>query len=222
MYLSKSECFPSKFIGSKLEISSNKGTVIIHAPGEDAQVSSSGYTFTNAYWIESDGVLVVETESDVKLFFLGLQRSFASYKKGAKLPHDNNGYERAVAECKRYRDEEARKNILKQKNEKKSNSGDLFDSSTSSRGSSSSDDDGCCVKLMCTIIPILPIWWLIKLVIKSGASIFVLIWWFIKAFFYVITWPIRILLYCCLDKDSRRFLPKLEINVWPAYSFKKF
>lgn len=95
-------------------------------------------------------------------------------------------------------------------------------SSERSSSSTSSDDNGSCVKFIFTIIPILPIWWLIKLFIKVGAASFVLIWWLIKAIFYIISWPIRILLYCCLDKEKRRFLPKWTFDIMPAYSFKKF
>lgn len=95
-------------------------------------------------------------------------------------------------------------------------------SSDRSSSSTSSEDNGSCVKFIFTIIPVLPIWWLIKLFIKAGAAIFVLIWWLIKAIFYIISWPIRILLYCCLDKEKRRFLPKWTFDIIPAYSFKKF
>ena len=87
---------------------------------------------------------------------------------------------------------------------------------------SSDDDNGSCVKFIFTIIPILPIWWLIKFFIKAGAASFVLIWWLIKAFFYIISWPIRILFYLCLEKEELRFLPEWTFDIMPAYSFKKF
>ena len=123
-----------------------------------------------------------------------------------------------------YTDSWQRKNKLGSYKEETSTSTSNSSSSSSGKPSSStsSDDNGSCVKFIFTIIPILPIWWLIKLFIKAGAAAFVLIWWLIKAIFYIISWPIRILLYCCLDKEKRRFLPKWTFDIMPAYSFKKF
>lgn len=123
-----------------------------------------------------------------------------------------------------YTDSWQRKNKLGCYKEETSTSTSNSSSSSSGKPSSStsSDDNGSCVKFIFTIIPILPIWWLIKLFIKAGAAAFVLIWWLIKAIFYIISWPIRILLYCCLDKEKRRFLPKWTFDIMPAYSFKKF
>ena len=113
--------------------------------------------------------------------------------------------------------------VNKDKEKKQENN----NSSSSSHSSSSSNDDnndeeGSCVKFIFTIIPILPVWWVIKLVMKCGMSIFVILWWSIKAVFYIVSWPVRILLYCCLDKEERSFLPKWNFNILPAYSFKKF
>lgn len=111
---------------------------------------------------------------------------------------------------------------------KSSSSASKSNSSSSSSGksssSTSSDDDGfdydsCCAKFLFTIIPILPIWWLIKLPIKAGLAAF---WWLIKAPFYIISYPIRILLYLCLDSEQRELLPSWPDGVMPAYSFKKF
>ncbi len=84
------------------------------------------------------------------------------------------------------------------------------------------EDNSCYTKFICTLILVLPIWWLIKLCIKCGISIFAIPWWIIKAICYVITWPIRAMLCCCLTEEQRRFLPKWTFNFWPAYSFKRF
>ncbi len=95
-------------------------------------------------------------------------------------------------------------------------------SKSDNNSNNSSDEEGSCMKFIFTIIPVLPIWWLIKFFIKAGAASFLLVWWVIKAFFYIVSWPIRILLYCCLDKEERRFLPEWTFDIMPAYSFKKF
>lgn len=102
------------------------------------------------------------------------------------------------------------------KTEKKSSS------SSYSSSNKDSDDNGSCVKFIFTVIPILPIWWLIKLFIKAGAASFLLIWWVIKAIFYIITWPFRIFMCCCLSAEERRLLPEWTFDIMPAYSFKKF
>lgn len=119
-----------------------------------------------------------------------------------------------------YSDSWKRKNKLGRYKEEASTSTSNSSSKSSERSSSStsSDDNGSCVKFIFTIIPILPIWWLIKLFIKAGAASFVLIWWLIKALFYIISWPIRSL----LNKEEPRFLPKWTFDIMPAYSFKKF
>ena len=106
---------------------------------------------------------------------------------------------------------------------KSSSSASKSNSSSSSSGksssSTSSDYDSCCVKFLFTIIPILPIWWLIKLPIKAGLAA---LWWLIKAPFYIISYPIRMLLYLCLDAEQRELLPSWPDGVMPAYSFVKF
>ena len=110
----------------------------------------------------------------------------------------------------------------KEKNEVTASSSSSSSRSSSNSSSSNSDDNGSCVKFIFTIIPVLPIWWIIKLFIKGGAGFFVILWWLLKAVLYIVTWPIRIFLYCCLDKEERRFLPKWNYDFIPAYSFKKF
>ncbi len=109
------------------------------------------------------------------------------------------------------------------KSKSSSSSSGKSSSSTSSDDDGSDDDgfdyDSCCAKFLFTIIPILPIWWLIKLPIKAGLAAF---WWLIKAPFYIISYPIRILLYLCLDSEQRELLPSWPDGVMPAYSFKKF
>lgn len=57
---------------------------------------------------------------------------------------------------------------------------------------SESEDDGMCKKFIFTIIPILPIWWIIKLP------------------FSIVTWPFR----CLFSSKNKSLLP--------SYSFKKF
>ena len=123
-----------------------------------------------------------------------------------------------------YSDEWKRKNKLGHYKKSKpiSSSSDGSASRSSSSSSSSSEEEGSCIKLLFTIIPILPVWWIIKLFLKAGASTLTIVWWLLKSIFYIVTWPIRIFMCCCLDKEGRRFLPKLELDIWPAYSFKKF
>ncbi len=148
--------------------------------------------------------------------------SSQTYYEARVFYHDDG----TINEESTYSDSWKRKNKLCQYEEDEpkyspSSSG-TYSGSSSSSNKDSNADNGKCVKFIFTIIPILPIWWIIKLFIKSGAASFLLIWWLIKAVFYIISWPIRILMYCCLDKEGRRFLPKWTFKIMPAYSFKKF
>lgn len=77
------------------------------------------------------------------------------------------------------------------------------------------EDNSCYTKFFCTILLVLPIWWVIKLFIKCGKSL-------ILAIFYVISWPIRAMLCCCLTEEQRSFLPLTLEDFIPAYSFKRF
>lgn len=80
-------------------------------------------------------------------------------------------------------------------------------SSSSSSSRSSSKSNSCCadlkfiVQILFTIIPILPIWWVIKVIRYC-----------VKAVGYVISWPFRLL--CCCKKD---LLP--EDGSIPSYWF---
>lgn len=83
-----------------------------------------------------------------------------------------------------------------------------------SNDSSNDDDNECCgkfirfiIQLIFTVIPILPIWWIIKLFMFN-------IWYCIKAIGYIISWPIRLLCCCC---SSTRFIP--EWDNCPEYWF---
>lgn len=87
---------------------------------------------------------------------------------------------------------------------------------TESKSNNSSNDDNsnCCsefirfiIQLIFTVIPILPIWWIIKLFMFN-------IWYCIKAIGYIISWPIRLLCCCC---SSTRFIP--EWDNCPEYWF---
>ena len=77
------------------------------------------------------------------------------------------------------------------------------------------EDNSYYTKFICTLILVLPIWWVIKLFIKLGFSAFL-------AILYIISWPIRAMLCCCLSEKQRSFLPLTAKDVWPAYSFKRF
>ena len=87
-------------------------------------------------------------------------------------------------------------------------------SSSSSSSSNSSSDSNCCcaglfkflVQVLFTIIPILLLWWIIKLIIKGG-------WYCFKAVGYVISWPFRLLFCCCCNTD---LLPEGSM---PSYWF---
>lgn len=126
-----------------------------------------------------------------------------------------------INEEETYNEAWKRKNKLGRYKEETSTSKSNSSSSSSGKSSSStsSDYDSCCVKFLFTIIPILPIWWLIKLPIKAGLAA---LWWLIKAPFYIISYPIRMLLYLCLDAEQRELLPSWPDGVMPAYSFVKF
>lgn len=87
---------------------------------------------------------------------------------------------------------------------------------TESKSNNSSNDDNsnCCgkfirfiIQLIFTVIPILPIWWIIKLFMFN-------IWYCIKAIGYIISWPIRLLCCCC---SSTRLIP--EWDNCPEYWF---
>lgn len=96
-------------------------------------------------------------------------------------------------------------------------------SSSLNNNSPSVKDDSSCTKFIFTIIPILPIWWLIKLGIKSSGVLVQLLWWIIKLPFFIVSWPVRIILSCCLSQEQRRFTPEMpEMKVFPHYSFKIF
>ena len=77
------------------------------------------------------------------------------------------------------------------------------------------EDNSCYTKFICTLILVLPIWWVIKLFIKLGFSAFL-------AILYIISWPIRAMLCCCLSEKQRSFLPLTVKDFVPAYSFKRF
>ena len=67
-----------------------------------------------------------------------------------------------------------------------------YDHSSYRSRSSESEDDGMCTKLVFTILPILPLWWIIKIP------------------FSIVTWPFR----CIFSSKNKSLLP--------SYSFKKF
>lgn len=62
-------------------------------------------------------------------------------------------------------------------------------------------------QVLFTIIPILLVWWIVKLFIKTG-------WYCIKAIGYIISWPVRLLCCCCC---STKFLP--DATSLPEYWF---
>ena len=63
------------------------------------------------------------------------------------------------------------------------------------------------VKLVFTILPVLPLWWLIKLLVFN-------VGYFLKAIGYIVSWPFRCLLSCCV---SNKFLP--DYDCLPEYWF---
>ena len=118
---------------------------------------------------------------------------------------------------KKYEEEVARD---KNKDTQKKQEAEQKKQDSNSGGDGSNvEDDSCYTKVICTILLVLPIWWVIKLFIKCGMSIFAIPWWVLKAICYVITWPFRAMLCCCLTEEQRRLRPKWN---WPAYSFKRF
>lgn len=131
-------------------------------------------------------------------------------------------YEEEVARDKEDKQNQKKQEAEQKEKEKKEKAEQKKQDSNSGRDNSNVEDDSCYIKVVCTIILVLPIWWVIKLCIKCGISIFAIPWWIIKAICYVITWPIRAMLCCCLTKEQRRFLPKWTFKFWPAYSFKRF
>lgn len=121
---------------------------------------------------------------------------------------------------KKYEEEVARD---KNKDTQKKQEAEQKKQDSNSGGDGSNvEDDSCYTKVICTILLVLPIWWVIKLFIKCGMSIFAIPWWVLKAICYVITWPIRAKLCCCLTEEQKRLLPEWTFNFWPAYSFKRF
>lgn len=121
---------------------------------------------------------------------------------------------------KKYEEEVARD---KNKDTQKKQEAEQKKQDSNSGGDGSNvEDDSCYTKVICTILLVLPIWWVIKLFIKCGMSIFAIPWWVLKAICYVITWPIRAKLCCCLTEEQKRLLPEWIFNFWPAYSFKRF
>lgn len=82
------------------------------------------------------------------------------------------------------------------------------------RSCDGSNERSCCggffhflCQVLFTIIPILPVWWIIKLFMNAG-------WYCIKAIGYVISWPVR-LLCCCFC--STQLLP--DATSMPEYWF---
>ena len=92
------------------------------------------------------------------------------------------------------------------------------ESSNSGSGGTNKNDidfakvfDSKYVKFFFTVIPVLPLWWLIKLPFKAG-------WWGIKALGYIISFPFRLILCCCC---TTKLLPE-DNKILPEYSFVKF
>lgn len=211
-----SNCFPESWIG-KEPVKVSDGAYYI---GNDCtkQVIINNYgKCVYATWL-SNGVLRVDTDNNVKLFFVGSQRFFIAYGDETE-PHDKNGYEKAVRECQRLREEEKEQNNPRKEEKEVDNDNDR----TEMASIASDKDDSSCTKFIFTIIPVLPVWWLIKLGIKSSGALLQLLWWIIKLPFFILSWPVRILLSCCLSKEQRRFAPEMpEMKVFPHYSFKIF
>ena len=124
-------------------------------------------------------------------------------------------YEEEVAKDKKDKDAQKKQEAEqkeKEKKEKAEQKKQKKQDNNSGGDNSNVEDNSCYTKVICTLILVLPIWWLIKLIIA-------ILWWIVRAIFSLITWPFRAMLCCCLTKEQRRLLPKWN---WPAYSFKRF
>lgn len=124
-------------------------------------------------------------------------------------------YEEEVARDKKDRDTQKKQEAEqkeKEKKEKAEQKKQKKQDSNSGGDNSNVEDNSCYTKVICTIILVLPIWWVIKLIIA-------ILWWIVRAIFSLITWPFRAMLCCCLTEEQRRLRPKWN---WPAYSFKRF
>ena len=125
-------------------------------------------------------------------------------------------YEEVVARDKKDKDTQKKQEAEqkeKEKKEKAEQKKQKMQDSNSGGDDSNVEDNSCYTKFFCTLILVLPIWWLIKLIIA-------ILWWIVRAIFSLITWPFRAtMLRCCLTTEQRRLCPKWN---WPAYSFKRF
>lgn len=123
-----------------------------------------------------------------------------------EVARDNNKDTQKKQEAEQKEKEKKEKAEQKKQKKQDSNSGG---------DDSNVEDDSCYTKVICTIFLVLPIWWVIKLFLKLGFSS-------ILAILYIISWPIRVMLCCCLTKEQRSFLPLTLEDFIPAYSFKRF
>lgn len=124
-------------------------------------------------------------------------------------------YEEEVARDKKDKDTQKKQEAEqkeKEKKEKAEQKKQKKQDSNSGGDDSNVEDNSCYTKVICTILLVLPIWWVIKLIIA-------ILWWIVRAIFSLITWPFRAMLCCCLTKEQRRLRPEWN---WPAYSFKRF
>lgn len=216
--MNDSKCFPESWIG-KEPVKVGDGAYYFGNDSTKQLILPDGYgKGVNATWL-SNGVLRVDTDTnDVKLFFVGSQSFFPAYKDETE-PHDKNGYEEAVRECQRLREKERERNNPRKEEKVDDNDNDRMEMSSIE----SEKDDSSCTKFIFTIIPVLPVWWIIKLGIKCSGALVQLLWWIIKLPFFILSWPVRIFLYCCLSEEQRRFAPEMpEMEVFPHYSFKIF
>ena len=103
-----SNCFPADWIGKKL-VRVNDSCYFVNGDSTKQVAVPFGHKGVSARWLPN-GVLRIDTDSNVNYFFVGSQRFFEAYGDETE-PHDIRAYKKAVEECQRYRAEEGGKNV---------------------------------------------------------------------------------------------------------------
>jgi len=112
-----SNCFPSDWIGKKL-VRVNDSCYFVNGDSTKQVAVPFGHKGVSARWLPN-GVLRIDTDSNVSYFFVGSQRFFEAYGDETE-PHDIQSYRKAVEECRRFRAEKKGQKMAAT-NEQKSN-----------------------------------------------------------------------------------------------------
>lgn len=121
-------CFSIEDVGSEVKHLNEKAIEVNGNYMCLTDQQSPSRIITSAHW-NSDDTLVVSDAEGNNHYFVGVQRSFTSYK-GESEPHDKTGYLRALKECQEIRskqtDKTAKKNSKKSSQQTSKKKGNLL------------------------------------------------------------------------------------------------